>query len=446
MAASPIAPRGRVVALALLVGAALAVSLSLRHVARQPAEAGPVRDAPRGWWRPALGEADLAPVDREALARQLSLPYTAGVVRASGRFGVRAWDRERAAPGVNLYLSGHAPEAVLMAMDGAVLHRWRYPFERAFPEREPSDDTVFFRRAALLADGDLVAIYQGGGVVRLDARSRLVWRAQATPYNDLWVAPGGDRILILNKQASDRPDLRADGPVLEDFVVTLDGDGRELARASLLAAFERSTFRALLRPLGATADIFHSNTITVLDGAGTRASGPFAAGNLLVSLREIDTLAVLDPQARRVLWARRGPWRGQHEPSLLPDGRLLLFDNQGGAQGSSRVLAVEPEGGALEVLWPPPGVAFDSQQIGSAARLGNGDLLIVESERGAALEVDAEGRVVWEFRSPHRAGARGELVATLFDLVRYEATTPFLAPLAARGVASARRPAAAQAP
>lgn len=434
---SPLDSKRRLPALLVLLGLALAASLSLRHLARQPAEAGPVRDAPRGWWRLALGEADFAPADAEARARLLSLPYTAGAVRAEGRFGVRAWDRERAAPGVNLYLSGHAPEAILMAMDGRVLHRWRYPFERAYPERAASDDTAFFRRAALLGDGDLIAIYQGGGVVRLDAGSRLVWRSEAIAYNDLWVAPGGERILVLGKHAVERPALRAGGPVLEDFVVTLDGGGHEIARASLLAAFERSPFRALLDPLGETADLLHANTITVLEGAGTGASGPFAAGHLLVSLREIDTVAVLDAEARQVLWARRGPWHRQHEPSLLPDGRLLLFDNRGDEQGDSRVLAVAPDSGALEVLWPPAGIAFDSQQAGTAARLANGDLLIVESERGAAYEIDPGGRVVWEFRSPHRAGAHRELVATLFDLVRHPATTPFLARFAERVPAQA---------
>ena len=421
----------RLLLLVALLAAALAASLSLRQRARQPAVAGPVRDTPAGWWQLALGEAEPGAPDREEMARHLSLPYAAGAVRAGGRFGVRAFDRERAQPGLNLYVSGHAPEAILMTMDGRAVHRWRYPFERAFPEREPTNDCAFFRRAALLDDGGLVAIYQGGGVVRLDAGSRLVWRAAAAPYNDLWVAPGGERILILNKQAGERPELRAGAPLLEDFVVTLDGAGHEVDRASLLDAFERSPFRALLEPLGPTADIFHSNTIAVLDGPGTGAGGAFAAGNLLVSLREIDTLAVLDPTARQVLWARRGPWRKQHEPSLLPDGRLLLFDNLGAGEGRSRVVAFAPDGDRLEPLWPPPGVTFFSRQSGSAARLANGDLLVVESERGAAYEVDPAGRVVWEFRSPHRAGARGELVATLFDLVRLAPTTPFLAGLAA---------------
>jgi hypothetical protein len=418
----------------LLAVSVLAVWLRESRTAPAPVEGAP----PPGWWR--LAPADAAPRsspgsadDPEALARQLSLPYAAGVVRAAGRFGVRAWDRERAAPGLNLYVSGHGAEATLMDLGGTILHRWGMPYERAFPGRPPAIDSFFYRRAALLRDGGLVAIHQGGGIVRLDARSGLVWARPAVPFNDLWVSPAEDRILFIEKLATRRPDLRSGEPVLEDWIVTLDGDGRELSRFSLLATLERSPFRALLEPLGETADILHTNTIEVLAGAGTASSGPFASGNLLVSMREIDLVAVLDAAGGSVLWAVRGPFRRQHEPSLLPDGRLLLFDNLGLGPGRSRAVAFAPaSSAALDTLWPPAGLPFFSEQMGSAARLANGNLLLIESERGAAFEIDGAGRVVWEFRSPHRAGPRGELVAVLPDLVRLPATTPFLAAAAAR--------------
>jgi hypothetical protein len=50
--------------------------------------------------------------------------------------------------------------------------------------------------------------------------------------------------------------------------------------------------------------------------------------------------------------------------------------------------------------------------------LWNGNTLITESENGRAIEVTRGGRVVWEFNSPHRAGPRSELVATLFEVLR----------------------------
>jgi hypothetical protein len=61
---------------------------------------------------------------------------------------------------------------------------------------------------------------------------------------------------------------------------------------------------------------------------------------------------------------------------------------------------------------------FRSRSCGSVQRLPNGNTLIVESDNGRAFELTPDKRIVWEFVSPHRAGERGEYVATLFDLVR----------------------------
>jgi hypothetical protein len=80
---------------------------------------------------------------------------------------------------------------------------------------------------------------------------------------------------------------------------------------------------------------------------------------------------------------------------------------------------VEPV--SRKIVWQFPdteGGGLFSPQAGSVQRLANGNTLIVESERGRALEVTRSGETVWEFANPHRAGRRGELVACLFDLVR----------------------------
>jgi outer membrane protein assembly factor BamB len=109
----------------------------------------------------------------------------------------------------------------------------------------------------------------------------------------------------------------------------------------------------------------------------------------------------------------------QHQPTPLADGRLLLFDNRG-RSGQSRVVEIDPSNGAL--LWEyagPPSRPLRSPEGGSVQRLGGGNTLITESEQGRALEVTHEGVVVWEFVSPHRAGPRQELVATLFEVIRY---------------------------
>jgi len=411
--------RRRLAVLALALALALGAVWLLRARAARDAGLLAREDTfPPGRWHLALDGLTAAGGRRaaEEAARAMSLPYSAGGVRAGGRSGVVFHDRARPEPGLNLYVSGHAPEAILMDMEGRRLHRWRYPFARAFPGKRADEQSGYFRRVRLLPDGSLLALYQGAGLVRLDRGSRLLRAYDAGFYNDLDVDARG-RLWGLTKEARLVPELNPKEPVLEDFLVELAPDGRTLRHVSLLRALRRSRFAPLLRPLPPAGDIFHSNTVEVLrDTAG--APAPFAPGRVLVSLREIDTVALVDPARGEVVWARRGPWDAQHQPTLLPGGRLLLFDNRG-YRGHSRVLELDLASG--EIVWEfhgEPPARFSSPEAGSCQRLANGNTLITESERGRAFEVTPAGAVVWEFRSPHRAGRHGELVATLFEVVR----------------------------
>ena len=59
-----------------------------------------------------------------------------------------------------------------------------------------------------------------------------------------------------------------------------------------------------------------------------------------------------------------------------------------------------------------------SREAGAIQRLPNGNTLMTESDRGRGVEVTPDGRVVWEFVNPHRAGEQNELIAALYDVVR----------------------------
>ena len=134
---------------------------------------------------------------------------------------------------------------------------------------------------------------------------------------------------------------------------------------------------------------------------------PFDAleGDVLISLRNLDVLAVLDIEKRVIKWAVRGPWRLQHDPDVLANGKVLLFDNRGDMKngGTSRILEFDPQ--TLEITWEYPG---DSAEVlytsiyGSQQRLPNGYTLISESNNGRMIEVTRSGDVVWEYKIPER--------------------------------------------
>lgn len=365
-----------------------------------------------------------AGASREDLSHLLATPYLQGYRRAEDRPAVLFHDRSAVSPGLNLYTSGHAAEAFLTDMDGRVLHRWAYPLRRLWPDLYEADPEVgkleYWRRAYLYPNGDLLAIYEGLGLVKLDRRSNMLWAHRGGIHHDLFVTDDG-RIHVLNREGRVLPRLRPGEPVLEDFVTVFSPDGRVVERLSLLESFERSPEHApLLRHIPAESpDLFHTNTLEVLDGRFAGRSPAFRAGNLLVSVLQLNALAIVDPRQRKVVWARQGGWRKQHQPTFLDSGRLLLFDNLGAGPDRSRVIELDPLSGA--VGWQfggDAGTDFFSKTLGSCQRLPNGNTLITESENGRALEVTPAGRVVWELNNPQRAGERGELVAVLFEVVR----------------------------
>jgi hypothetical protein len=71
-----------------------------------------------------------------------------------------------------------------------------------------------------------------------------------------------------------------------------------------------------------------------------------------------------------------------------------------------------------------PEAGFYTELCGASQRLPGGNTLITESEAGRAFEVTPDGTMAWEFVSPHRAGAHGEFVATLLDVVRVPGGVP----------------------
>ena len=368
------------------------------------------------WMRFPVG----TPVADEDLDRLAALGYAPGTETAGPATGVTVHDRRRAGSGLNLYCSGHAPEAVLMDMDGAVLHRWRFPYE-ALPNPVAGAHPWFtgsWRRVRLLDDGGLLAIYENLGLVKIDRDSNLRWYAAIRAHHDLDVLDDGS-IVVLTRNQRGRTGVTRDPQLIRDVVVFLSPDGEELRRIDLLTAVHRSEeHRGLAAGIRLFGDVFHTNTIEVLDGRLERHGPAFRAGNILLSIRHLDAIAILDPETESIVWAATGSWRWQHEPTALANGNLLLFDNRGGGN-ASRILELDPS--TLEIAWSytgDPPESFFSTYCGAASRLGNGNTLIVETCPGRAFEVTPDGERVWDFHSPHRAGDNGELVAALFDLVR----------------------------
>ena len=378
-----------------------------------------------GLYEAPLDESQLSPEQRLEMRRLRSLGYAGGTVPAHSSSGVTQHDPDTASKGLRYFTSGHEPGAYLMEPDGRIVHSWHLSYDQFIrdsglpPEDflpDPNGVTACWRRAFLQPDGGLLVIFEGHGLARIDRDSRLVWAYPGPCHHDLEVAGDGS-IHVLTREPRMVPDIHPDKPVLVDYITRLTPTGEPLGALNLLDAFRQSEFASYLENLPDGGDIFHTNTLEILDGRAADLSPVFREGNYLISLRETDVIAIVDSRTEKVVWALKGPWRAQHQPTLLEDGNILLFDNQGHA-GRSKVIEIDPS--TQEVVWAfedNPTHPLYSKTCGSCQRLPGGNTLITESDNGRALEVNRQGKIVWEFRNPERAGKDREFIAAIMEMV-----------------------------
>jgi hypothetical protein len=170
-------------------------------------------------------------------------------------------------------------------------------------------------------------------------------------------------------------------------------------------------------------------------GAGVNAGGhrewlhlnaleELPSGELLLSFNTISTVIAIDKATGAVTWRAAPPTSGQHNPTPLDNGHILLFDN-GSRRNFSRVIEIDRA--SNEVVWEytgQPRDAFYSMNISGAQRLPNGNTLITEGRSGRLFEVTADKDVVWEYVNPEAVDHRGQRSRAVFRAYRYASSSP----------------------
>lgn len=342
-----------------------------------------------------------------------------------GPLGVRRYERDRAEEGYTLFCPGQSNLVLLIDPGGMVVHFW--PVRRS-------------HLVELLPNGRLLADEWGSspGLRELTPDGEVTWRWDGPYHHDFHYLDQGDRVVLLTHRteepmegffaAGERPTR-----VRNDVVLELDRDGRVVWEFNLGAhALELAELAGLELPVRfgmqrtkdelvmlAQDDWTHTNTIEVLPENPVGASDErFRAGNLLFSCRSLDTIGVIDLRSNRIVWAwGPGVLDGQHHPTMLPNGNLLVFDN-GTYRGYSIVRELEPP--EMKEVWTyqDPGGFFSPYRSG-AQRLPAGNTLVCESDAGRIFEVTPDGAVVWDYYSPYMGTNPGNEGRHVYRATRY---------------------------
>ncbi len=298
-------------------------------------------------------------------------------------------------PAGTVIIAGLAPDrallqgATLYDERGREIHHWSIDYEALDPDGEKQENVMLHGLLAF-PDGSIAVAFDNGNVIaRIDACGQPIW---VTPgrYHHV-VASGNNGILwswvneILMKL-----DARS-GQVLETINLKRDVISARNQQGVFSIHTDEDPDKIVYH-----GSAFHANDVEPLTEELAAAFPDFEPGDLLISLRELNLVAVLDPETRQLRWWQHGPWFRQHDPDFQPDGRISVFDNQMGL-GASRIITIDPSSDEWEVTFEGgDDLPFYTWQRGTHQVLENGAILMTEPERGRVLLADNDGRLIWQ--------------------------------------------------
>ncbi len=365
--------------------------------------------------------------------------------------GLTHHDPSRSAKGYTLMCGTGGRDAVLLDLQGRVVHRWHFATRRLFnvellangnllamvaPDTPPPPRTDEQVTRFSLDPGGPPEIFnflggRGNGLWELDWDGNVVW-AYDNPgvHHDFHRLESGHTVLLewvpTTKNVEEtviggghQPGQPMPPNMMGDDIIELDAAGNEVSRLHLWRVLAPED--APICPLENRWEWTHVNSIEQIPDGG-----------LLFSSRNTSTIGIVDPPAADADGPGTLRWRfgqpeisHQHHATWRADGRVLVYDNGMHRLQDlcySRILAIDPQTDAFDVIYQgEPREQFFSAHISGVCELGNGNHLVTEGAAGRLFEIDSKGTVVWEWVSPFQVKQRGDICNWVFRAWRYAA-------------------------
>lgn len=310
-------------------------------------------------------------------------------------------------------------------MDGQVVHSWTFEHTPGlWGQLLPNGNLLYAGNLRSGPEGLVGGV--GGEVLEVDWDGNVVWSYEdMNLHHDVSRAPNGNTVVlgwepvrpvIASQVRGGFVGTELDGVLWSDYLNEISPDGVivwEWHAQDVLDPFQDA-----ICPLHERHEWTHANACTALPD-----------GNILVSFRMLNTIGIVDRQTGGFLWKYTNIELGhQHDPTLLPNGNVLVFANGMHVPDNphSRIFEIDPK--TDEVVWryeSKPLWEFFSYFISGTQRLANGNTLICEGMTGRIFEVSPSGETLWDYVIPFFADhPRHGWVNSAFRARRYSPTHP----------------------
>lgn len=332
----------------------------------------------------------------------------------------RVHDADAIQPGLTLvtFLGANDHQFIqVIDREANVVQQWRVDWFDLWPEADHLAEDIrpkelpgaIVHGVLLMADGGVLLQHDACGLVRLDVCGHVMWRLPARTHHSLHLDDRGHIWTSIRHTRHERPDgLFAYQPPFEEYtIVEISPEGKILQEVSIFDLLRENDLTGYLLMSSFNddqptvgGDTLHVNDVEVFPSS--LEPGVFRPGDVMVSMRRPSTVVVFDLERRAVRHVSTGGFVRQHDPDFLDGNSFAVFDNHHvGARHEgvqSRIVVEEVRTGRRKIAFQGTSdQPFFTDIMGKQQWLPNGNLLLVEATTGRVLEVDGEGRLVWEF-------------------------------------------------
>jgi len=323
--------------------------------------------------------------------------------------GLTVYNPDKCYNGYTIYAPVGSPYVYMVNMEGKVVHIWTVGIELSKETGVTLGTTWYYK---YLGGGCLLANVIGFGLKEMDWNSNVVWKYYLpSAHHDFCRTKNGNTMILYNRVIENKKVSKK--PLIDDCFREVTPDGETVWEWHATEHFEELNFNAEAKRIiyDQGGDYLHTNTLDVLPN-----------GDVLTCFRNASMIAIISKRTGEVLWTwgnEPGGLIGPHNPSMLENGNILIYDNGGKAgypprcRFYTRLVEVNPKDNDVvweyhferhkhPHTWYPQRhrVRFLSLAWGSAQRLPNGNTLSLDTHAGRLFEITREGEIVWEYVNP----------------------------------------------